>query len=236
MIIYGKNTVKEAILAKRVVHIVYIDKKFFDRAIFNLIDQDKIKYKKISRHELNLLTNNGIHQGIVADVEDYEKVNLKSLFDGTLKNVVVLDRIVDPHNFGAIIRTAEAAGIDALIVGSKDQAKVNSTVSKIASGALEYLPIIEVNNLSSAVDVLQENNFVVIGSTLDGEENFKEVNVNTEKSRALIIGNEGLGISYTLKNKSDYLVRIPMKGQTNSLNASVAAGLLIYEMLGLFKG
>lgn len=235
MIIYGKNTVKEAILAKRVVHIIYIDKKFFDRAIFNLIEQHKLKYKKVSKHELNLLTDNGVHQGIVADVEDYKKASLESLFDGTLKNVLILDRIVDPHNFGAIIRTSEAAGIDALIVGSRSQAQVNSTVSKIASGALEYLPIIEVDNLGNLVDVLQENNFIVIGSTLDGEENFQKVNQNKDKSKALIIGNEGLGISYTLKNKSDYLVRIPMKGKTNSLNASVAAAILVYEMMGLFK-
>ncbi len=232
MIIYGKNTVKEAILASRLVYIVYIDKKFTDRAIFNLIEQNKIKYKRVNKHELNELTNNGIHQGIVAEVEDYIYSELETLFDGKEKRVVILDRIVDPQNFGAIIRTAEIAGIDALIVGAKGQVKITPTVTKVSSGALEYLKIIEVNNLIKVVEVLKENNFVVVGATPDGEVGFK---VEDDKSVALIIGNEGIGISYNLKNSCDGLVKIPMKGKTKSLNASVAAALLIYEMMGLFK-
>lgn len=232
MIIYGKNTVKEAILAERLVYIIYIDKKFSDRAIMNLIEQHKIKYKKVSKHELNELTNNGIHQGIVADVEDYVYSELDSLFDGTRKHVVILDRIVDPQNFGAIIRTAEIAGIDALIVGSRAQVKITPTVTKVSSGALEHLKIIEVNNLINAAETLKENNFIIVGATPDGEIGF---NKETNKSIALIIGNEGIGISYNLKAKCDELVKIPMKGKTKSLNASVAAGLLIYEMMSLFK-
>lgn len=233
MIIYGKNTVKEAILANRIVHIVYIDNKFNDKAILNLIDEKNIKITKTNKHELNLLTDNGLHQGIVAKVKDYETKLLDILFDGKKKNIVILDKIVDPHNFGAIIRTAEAAGIDALIVSSRGQVKITPTVTKIASGALEYLPIIEVNNLNNAILKLKENNFIIIGAALEGRENFNLV--NDEFSKALIIGNEGIGISYLLKKNSDYLVKIPMNGKTNSLNASVAAGLLIYEMMGLFN-
>lgn len=233
MIIYGKNTVKEAILAKRVVHIIYIDNKFNDRAILNLISEYNISFKKTSKHELNLLTDNGLHQGIVADVKDYSNYSLDILFDQKTKNVVILDKIVDPHNFGAIIRTSEAAGVDALIVGSRGQAKITPLVSKIASGALEYLKIIEVKNLNNAIKRLKENNFLIIGASLEGKENFHLINEGLPK--ALIIGNEGVGISYILKQNCDYLVKIPMKGKTNSLNASVAAGLLIYEMIGLFK-
>src|SRR5690554_2701803 len=233
MIIYGKNTVKEAILAGRLVHIIYIDSKFTDRAILNLIDENKLKVIETNKHELNTLTDNGLHQGIVADVKDYESYSLDILFDEKNKNVVILDKIVDPHNFGAVIRTAEAAGIDALIVGSRGQAEITPLVAKISSGALEYLPIIEVKNLNNAVKELQRHNFQVIGATLDGKENFNLI--NKEASKALIIGNEGVGISYLLKQNCDYLVKIPMKGQTNSLNASVAAGILIYEMIGLFK-
>lgn len=233
MIIYGKNTVKEAILANRLVYIIYIDNKFSDRAVLNLIDEKKIKIKKVNKHELNLLTNNGLHQGIVADVKEYENYSLDYLFDGKIKNVLILDKIEDPHNLGAIIRTCEASGIDALIIGTRGQVKVTPTVSKIASGALEYLPIIEVKNLNNAIKELKDNNFLIIGAALEGEENFNLI--NKEYSKALIIGNEGVGISYLLKQNSDYLVKIPMKGKSNSLNASVAAGLLIYEMMDLFN-
>lgn len=233
MIIYGKNTVKEAIIARRIVHIIYMDNKFSDRAILNLIAEYNIMFKKTNKHELNLLTENGLHQGIVADVIDYQNSPLEILFTGKRKNVVILDKIVDPHNFGAIIRTSEAAGVDAIIIGSRGQAKITPLVSKIASGALEYLPLIEVKNLNETLKKLKENDFLIIGAALEGEENFSSVNKDLKK--ALIIGNEGVGISYLLKQNSDYLVKIPMKGKTNSLNASVAAGLLIYEMIGLFK-
>ncbi len=233
MIIYGKNPVKEAILANRAVNIVYIDNKFKDRAIENLIEEYKLTAKRVSKHQLNLLTNNGLHQGIVADVADYQTKPLDSLFDGKQKKVIILDRILDPHNFGAIIRTVEAAGIDAIIIGKKSQVKITPTVCKIASGAVEYVNIIEVANLNRAVEELKANDFFIIGATADGSANFSQV--EKSQSLALIIGNEGVGISYMLKQASDYLVKIPMKGKINSLNASVAAALLIFEMTGLFK-
>lgn len=233
MIIYGKNTVKEAILSNRTVHIIYIDKKFNDRAILNLIEEKNLKYKEVSKHDLNVLSDNGLHQGIVAEVTNYENFDLDVLFDKNFKNIVILDKIEDPHNFGAIIRTAEAAGVDALIISKRGQVKITPTVAKIASGALEHLPIIEVSNLNNTIIKLKENDFIVIGAALEGKESFDEVRKHNKK--ALIIGNEGIGISYLLKKNSDYLVKIPMHGKTNSLNASVAAGILIYELLGLFN-
>lgn len=233
MIIYGKNTVKEAILAGRLVHIIYLDNKFSDKAILNLVEEKNLKVKKTNKHELNLLSEDGLHQGIIAKVEDYNNYPLEFLFENNAKNVVILDKVVDPHNFGAIIRTAEAAGIDALIVAPREQAKITPLVSKIASGALEYLKIITVKNLNNAVRLLKENDFIVFGAALEGDESF---NIKSkDHKKALIIGNEGAGISFLLKQNSDFLIKIPMRGKTNSLNASVAAGILIYEMIGLFK-
>ncbi len=230
MLIYGKNTTKEAILAGRVVYICYLDDKFKDRAIENLLDENKIKIKRVPKEKLNELTKNGLHQGIVLDVEDYKVYSLDDLINNNPKEVILLDRIEDPHNFGAIIRTAEAAGLKEIIIRKKGQAELSPLIAKIASGALEYVNIYEVNNLYQTVLKLKEENYFIIGSSLDGESLDK---MSGDLKKVLIIGNEGEGISNILKRNSDVLVKIPMEGKSNSLNASVAAALLIYKIKNL---
>ncbi len=232
MIIYGKNTVKEAILAGRTVYMVYKDNKFSDRAIDNLIDQHKLKVKLTDKHDLNLMTSEGLHQGIVAEVRDYKTYQIEDMFDGKVKRVVILDKIEDPHNFGAIIRTAEAVKMDYIIIQTKGQAQISPVVAKIASGALEHVKIVVVSNLNNAVLKMKENGFWIIGSSLDGTETFTEIDPNL--SYGVIVGNEGLGISYQLKQNCDFMVKIPMIGQVNSLNVSVAAALLMYKLKELF--
>lgn len=231
MIIYGKNTVKEAILAKRFVHIIYMEQSFKDASIENLIRKNNIKTKYLSKHDINLKANQGNHQGIVAEVEDYKLYPLDILFDDKEKKIIILDQLEDPHNFGAIIRTAEAAGVDAIIIKKRRQVPITSVVAKIASGALEYIPVIQVANLNQAITKLKENNFWIVGSTLDAKANFKDI--SKDRSIALIVGNEGFGMSPLLKKACDYLVKIPMEGTVNSLNVSVAAALLIYQMKAL---
>ena len=230
MLIYGKNTAKEAILAGRVVYICYLDDKFKDRAIENLLDEYKIKSKRVSREKLNELTKNGLHQGIILDVENYKVYSLDDLINNKPKEVILLDRIEDPHNFGAIIRTAEAAGLKDIIIRKKGQAKLSPLIAKIASGALEYVNIYEVNNLYQTVLKLKEKNYFIIGSSLDGESLNK---MKGDFKKVLIIGNEGEGLSNILKRNADVLIKIPMKGKSNSLNASVAAALLIYKIKNL---
>ncbi len=231
MLIYGKNTVKEAITAKRVVYIVYLDEKTDNRLIMDILNKKKIEVKLVSKHELNKLTNDGLHQGIAALVADYELFSLTDILDKNYPHLVILDKISDPHNFGAIIRTAEAAGVKGIIVPKKSQTKISPTVCKIASGAMEYVKIIEVANLNQAVKRLKENGYWIIGSAADADQSFKSI-VKPDKI-ALIVGSEGFGMSYMLKQACDYLVKIPMLGKANSLNASVAAALLIYQMKGL---
>lgn len=228
MIIYGKNTVKEAIIAKRTINIIYLENSFKDKSILALLKNNNIKHQYLTKHELNNISRQGNHQGIVANVQDYSYAPLEALFDGKQKRVVILDQINDPHNFGAIIRTAEAAGIDAIIIKKTRQVAITSTVAKISSGALEYLPIILQTNLNQTINILKDNGFWIVGSTLDGTNNFKEI--DKDRSLALIIGSEGFGMGPLLKKNCDYLVKIPMIGKVNSLNASVAAALLIYQM------
>ena len=232
MIIYGKNTVKEAILAKRTVYIIYKDKKASDRAIDNLIEENKIKVKLTDKHELNLMTHDGLHQGIVAEVQDYKTYDIEEIFDEEIKRVVILDKIEDPHNFGAIIRTAEAVKMDYIIIQSKGQAQISPVVAKIASGALEHVKIVVVQNLNNAVSKMKENGFWIIGSSLDGAEEFTDI--DPKLNYGVIVGNEGVGISYQLKQNCDFMVKIPMIGQVNSLNVSVAAALLMYKLKKLY--
>lgn len=229
MIVYGKNSAKEVIIAKRHIYQVYLDHKFQDRSIFNLLKEHKINYKLVSKHELNLLTNDGVHQGIVMEVKDYDYLSLEEMISGNLKNILLLDKVSDPQNLGAIIRTSEAFKVDAIIIAKKGQTQITPLVSKIASGALEYIKIVLVDNLHRAVLKLKEANYLVIGSSLDATTTIKDL-PKAEK-RCLIAGSEGFGMSYLLKKESDVLIKIPMLGSVNSLNVSVATGILIYELM-----
>ncbi len=229
MIVYGKNTTKEVILEKRHIYKVYLDNKFQDKSILNLLKEHKIKFKYVSKHELNLLTNDGVHQGIVMEVEDYQFLALDDLINNNFKNILLLDKVSDPQNLGAIIRTSEAFKIDAIIIAKKGQTQITPLVSKIASGALEHVNIVLVDNLHKTVLKLKEANYLIIGSSLDATKTVKEL-PKAEK-RCLIAGSEGFGMSYMLKKESDVLIKIPMLGSINSLNVSVATGILIYELM-----
>lgn len=228
MIIYGKNTVKEAVLAKRKFHKLWLDEKNTDAKVKQFFDYNGINYRMTSKHELNLMTKDQNHQGMVAEVEDYLYTPLESLFDGTIKQVLILDQVEDPHNLGAIIRSAEAVKIDAIIIAKNRSAEINPTVAKIAVGALEYVKVIQVGNLVQTIKKLKDNGFWVVGTDLDTDKTYHELDPNV--SQAVIIGNEGTGMSRLVKLSCDYLVKIPMVGKVNSLNASVAAALLMYQM------
>ncbi|HHT39152.1 MAG: 23S rRNA (guanosine(2251)-2'-O)-methyltransferase RlmB [Acholeplasmataceae bacterium] len=228
MIIYGKNTTKEVILKNRPIYKVYLDNKFQDREIINLLRKNEISFLKVSKHELNLLTNNAVHQGIVMEVQDYESFQLEEVFTSKMKTLVLLDKIFDPQNLGAIIRTVEAFKVDGLIIAKKRQAQITPLVAKVASGALEYVKIILVDNLYQTVRKLKEQDFYIIGTSLEGEE--ISLKMPLKEKNCLIMGSEGRGISYMLEKSSDVLVKIPMQGKINSLNVSVATGILLYQL------
>lgn len=228
MIIYGKNTVKEAVIAKRRFYKLWLDEKNTDPKTIQFFKQNQIEFRLTSKHELNLMTKDQNHQGMVAEVEEYLYYPLESLFDGTVKQVLLLDQVEDPHNLGAIIRSAEAVKLDAIIIAKNRSAEVNSTVAKIAVGALEYVKVIQVGNLVQTIKKLKENGFWVVGTDLETDKTYHDLDPNV--SQAVIIGNEGTGMSRLVKMSCDYLVKIPMVGKVNSLNASVAAALLMYNM------
>jgi predicted rRNA methylase len=234
MIIYGKNAIKEAIKVKRPIYNLFLDQKFKDLNFLIFLKKFNINYKLLSKHKLNEKTKNSNHQGIVAEVKNYEYKNLKDLFvSSNLKKILILDEIQDPHNFGAILRTIDAANFDGVILGKKHQVLLNGTVAKTSSGALEYVNIFLVNNLFQAILELKKANFIIIGTDIKSSLSFCSIPCN--KSIAIILGNEGIGMRYILKQKCDLLIKIPMKGKINSLNVSVAAALIMYSTLNSIK-
>ena len=171
----------------------------------------------------------GVHQGIILDIPDYQYKELKYVLNNDPSFVVLLDHLEDPHNLGAIIRTCEAAGVDAIIMPKDRQVQINSTVMKTSVGTLDNMDIVSVSNLVNAIDTLKQNGFWVVGTALEDSVDYREIDYSGKI--ALVIGNEGSGMSQLVKKNCDFIAKIPMYGTTNSLNASVAAGIMIYEVV-----
>ena len=145
------------------------------------------------------------------------------------KNVIILDEIEDPHNLGAIIRTAECAGVHGIIIPKRRSVGLTPIVAKTSAGAIEYMPVAKVTNISSTIDMLKENGLWIYGADMAGDENYFKKDLRGPIG--IVIGNEGKGISRIVREKCDFLVKIPMKGKVSSLNASVAASVITYEVL-----
>jgi 23S rRNA (guanosine2251-2'-O)-methyltransferase len=230
MIVYGKNVIKEAIFSKRPIYNLYIDEKFMDYQFLSFLNDKSITYEKVSKERLNKLTNNQIHQGVVCNLKDYEYYELDDILNKDLKqNFLILDGIEDPHNLGAILRTAEATKFDGIIISKKNQVPLNATVAKVSSGAIEHVPVILVSNINQAIIHLKKMDVYVVGT--DGNTDITFNNMPKDRSLAIVLGNEGEGIRPLVKQNCDMIVKIPMFGKVNSLNVSVAAALMMYQAI-----
>lgn len=230
MIIFGKNPIREAIYNERKIYKLFLDNKFNDRHFIKFLEDNLIEYQQLPKDKLNELTNNALHQGVVAEIADYQYFELEDVYKKSKPNrFIILDEITDPHNLGAILRTAEAAGIDAIVVSKRQQAPLNATVAKVSSGAIEHVPVIAVSNINNFILKLKSLDFIVVGTDGDAQQTYEELpkNVNI----AVVLGSEGSGIRPLVKSNCDILVKIPMHGKINSLNVSVAGALLMYEMI-----
>ena len=216
MYVYGKNVAKE-INSK--IEKVYVANNFKDREILKKI---KAPIVYVDKNKLDKMVD-GLHQGIVLKIADYEYKDITELNSDV---VVMLDHLEDPHNFGAIIRTCEAAGIKDIIIPKDRSVKVNSTVMKTSAGCLDRVNIYEVTNLVQTINNLKKNNYWIIGTDMEGTDYKK---IDYKGKIVIIIGNEGSGISRLVKDSCDFIATIPMQGEVNSLNASVAAGIIIFE-------
>ncbi len=230
MIVYGRNVAKEVLKNNKKIKEILLQENFDDKEIISLIENRNIRVKTLNKKEISRFDKFS-HQGIILDIEDFSYTDYEEYYDVPNAKVIILDHLEDPHNLGAIIRTAEAAGITGIIIPKDRSVDINSTVMKTSAGALENMNISKVTNLASTIKDLKDHGFWVVGTTMDGEYDYKDIDYSGKI--ALVIGNEGNGMSKIVKDSCDYIARIPMKGKINSLNASVAAGIMIYEMIRL---
>ena len=217
MLVYGRNVLKE--LDKKKIRKIYIS----SNELVSYLKDNNLKYEFVPKQRLDNMVK-GNHQGIVIDIFDYEYYTMDDI-DSNF--VVILDHLEDPHNFGSIIRSCECMGATNIIIPKDRSVTVNDTVVKVSVGAIEHVKIIMVSNLVNAIKKLQKMNYFVYAADMDGED---YRNISYANKKVLIIGNEGSGISNIVRDNSDVIVSIPMKGNINSLNAGVSAGILLYGM------
>ena len=229
MLVYGKNVAIEYLRKNKKIKKIWIQDSFNDQSILSLIQKRQIGYKKCPKIELDRLAN-GVHQGIILEVEDYQYASLSDFLKNTNDGfLIILDHIEDPHNLGAIIRTCEAAGVDGIILPKDRSATVNATVLKTSVGTTENVKIAQVTNLVQAIQELKESGYWIVGTDMTNSTDYRKIDY-TGKT-AIIIGNEGSGMSRLVRESCDFIARSPMYGKINSLNASVSAGIMIYEVL-----
>ena len=228
MLVYGRNVAKEILKKDKKVLKIILQEGFDDKEINSLIEKGNFRVEVRSKRDIERLAD-GVHQGIILDIPDYQYKELKYVLNNDPSFVVLLDHLEDPHNLGAIIRTCEAAGVDAIIMPKDRQVQINSTVMKTSVGTLDNMDIVSVSNLVNAIDTLKQNGFWVVGTALEDSVDYREIDYSGKI--ALVIGNEGSGMSQLVKKNCDFIAKIPMYGTTNSLNASVAAGIMIYEVV-----
>lgn len=234
-LLIGRNAVTEALKSDREIDTLILMRNNNNPALSRLASMAKGKgavVKEVDSKKLDFMCGGANHQGVAAYVAAHEYASVEDIFayaedKGEAPFIVVCDEIEDPHNLGAIIRTAECAGVHGVIIPKRRSASLNFTVGKTSAGALEYMRVARVSNLASTIDELKEKGCWVYGADMDGTDYKK-----TDFSGAvvLVIGSEGKGIGKLIRQKCDAIVSLPMKGNINSLNASVAAGILMYEV------
>ena len=227
MLVYGKN-VASSYLTRNKINKVYLLKGFNDQNILKILNNQNIKINYLTKLELDRIAN-GNHQGIILDVEPKSNISFDQMVLNNPYSVVILDHIEDPHNLGAIIRTCEAAGIKDIIIPNKRAASADGIVNKTSAGTLNMINLVSVANLREAIAKLKKKNYWVVGTDMDAPNNYN--NFDYPEKLVIIIGNEGKGISPLLKRECDFMIKIPMFGEVNSLNASVAAALVLFESI-----
>ncbi|KGM95249.1 RNA methyltransferase [Clostridium novyi A str. 4552] len=236
-LIEGRNAVIEALRSDRTIEYVMVAKGNMTGSINKVlgIAKDKgIIIKEVDRKKLDSMSITGAHQGVMAIVTPFKYSQIEDIFNyaqekGEEPFILILDEIEDPHNLGSIMRTAEICGVHGIVIPKRRNVGVTPTVYKTSAGAAEYVKVAKVANINRAIDEIKERGIWVYGADMDGENYCFQTNF--KGAVALVIGSEGRGISKLTKQKCDVLVKIPMIGKITSLNASVAAGIMMYEVL-----
>lgn len=232
-LIIGRNPVMEALRSGTPIDTIFVNSAAGGSigSILRIAREQGIVIKNVNDEKLTRMCGSGSHQGIIASGACAEYVTVEDILavsekKGTKPFIIICDEIEDPHNLGAIIRTAEAAGADGVIIPKRRSASLNSTVFKTSAGAASWLPVARTSNLASAIDKLKANGVWIYGTDGSGAD-YTETEFTG--AAALVIGSEGFGMSKLIKEKCDFIVKLPMYGKITSLNASVAAGIFMYE-------
>ncbi len=236
MLIEGKNAIREALNSEITINKILIDKNFASRKdeIISLASQKRVKIEYVPRQILDKKSLTAHHQGYIAEAVEFEYSSVEDILANAkskdeLPFIVLLDGIEDPHNFGAIIRSCECAGVHGIIIPKNRACQVNETVIRTSTGAIANMPIAKVTNLKEAIDTLRENDVWVYVAETGGANIYKQKLSN--RGIAVVIGSEGNGVKQSLRSYCDGVLTLPLQGKVNSLNASVACGIVVFEVL-----
>ncbi|MCI5996842.1 MAG: 23S rRNA (guanosine(2251)-2'-O)-methyltransferase RlmB [Peptoniphilaceae bacterium] len=235
--IFGRNAVLEALESERKVEKIYLLKGDLKGSVNKIIGKAKSKgilISEIDKYKLNDMADGVVHQGVCALVSNFDYSTLEDIIQSAREKkedlfLVILDEIEDPHNFGAIIRSCEGAGVHGIIVSKRNQAPVTSVVEKSSAGAVNHMKIAKVSNISDTILKLQKENVWIYGACGEAKQNYTDMDF--KGNIAIVIGNEGKGIGQLVKKRCDFLTKLPMMGKISSLNASNACAILVYEAL-----
>ena len=234
-IVEGRNAVLELLDSDRDINKIFVQSGERHGSINKIIaiaKENKVVVAEVEKSKLDFMSKTKNHQGVIAVVPPFNYCEVEDILEyAKSKNedvfILILDGIEDPHNLGSIIRTAETAGVHGIIIPKRRTVTVNSTVAKVSAGAVEHMKIARVNNITDTIRKLKENGLWIIGT--DGSATTLYYNQDLKGDIAIVIGSEGFGMSRLVKENTDMLVKIPMKGKVTSLNASVSAGIVMYE-------
>ena len=235
MYIEGKNAIRQAIESKTTINKIMVDKNIQGRKdeIINLAAQNKIKFEFVPKVVLDKKSKTGHHQGYIAETVDFKYCSIEDILNKAKVNnekpfIVILDGIEDPHNFGAIIRSCECAGVHGIIIPKNRAVQVNETVIRTSTGAISNMLIAKVTNLKDAIKELKDNDIWVFAAETGGEDIY---NKKLTQNIAVVIGSEGFGIKKSIIDCCDGTITLPLRGKVNSLNASVASAIVVFEIL-----
>lgn len=226
--IYGRNVVSQRLKESGDIKVLYVEKNKHQN-IVNIANKNKIEVAIVSKQKLDSLCDSKNHQGLVAKVAEYEYSKLDDIIvDKEYPLIVLLDGVEDPHNFGAIIRTSEAVGVDGIIILKRRAVSVTSTVIKTSVGAIDNMKIVEVTNLSRTIQTLKDKGYWIVGTDFKNSQDYRKINY--KMPIVLVVGSEGKGMSRLVRESCDFIAEIPMIGKVNSLNVSVATAVMLYEV------
>jgi len=229
---YGKNTIKGLVESKAKIEEVFISNTFNDKNILNILAKNDIEPIVVSTNKIESFATGKNHQGIVAKTFEFEYKDIdyiiKKTKDKDNSTIVILDGLEDPQNFGNLIRTCEALGVDGIILPKHRSVKVTPTVAKVSTGAISSVDIAIVTNLKQAVTKLKENGYWIVCAHMDTNTLYDQVDYKGKM--ALVIGSEGKGVSKSMLDESDFIVKLPMYGQVSSLNAATSGAIILYQM------